>query len=110
MSGSAKQDFSDEITESNLSFFILAQNMLRADKEMAMFRLNLSLEIADILEGLTVQQQIELSKTGQLLTQFRFDDHKILSALTNKTGLARRGARRTHAALLLAAQEPATIG
>ena len=110
MRGNAKQDFSDEITESNLSFFILAQTMLRADKEMAMFRLNLSLEIADILVGLSVQQQIELSKTGQLLTQFRFDDHKILSALANKTGVARRGAGATHAALLLAAQEPVTIG
>ncbi|MGF6440324.1 flagellar transcriptional regulator FlhD [Paraburkholderia youngii] len=110
MSGNATQDFSDAIIESNLSYFILAQTMLRADKETAMFRLNLTMEIADILVGLSVQQQIELAKTGQLLTQFRFDDHKILSALTNRLGVAKRGTGATHAAVLLAAQEPVTIG
>lgn len=109
MSGKAKTDFQESIKEANLSMLLLMQTMLREDKEMGMFRLGLSSEVAEIIVNLSIQQSIALSMCGQLLTRFRFDDHKILAALTNKVAAHQRGTAAAHAAVLLAAQPAEAI-
>lgn len=110
MSGTTRFDFREEICEANLSNFVLAQRMLREDKAMAMFTMGISEEVANILLDLSVAQTLELARTGQWLFRFRFDDHKILSALTNKAHTNKRGTGATHAALLLAGQAAEVIG
>ena len=45
-------DMMAEIRDANLSYLMLAQQMIRADKATAIFRLGIGKEIADLIEGL----------------------------------------------------------
>ena len=75
----------ESIREINLSYIMLAQRMLREDKPVGMFRLGLSSELADLLAGLSLAQIVKLASSDQLLCFFRFNDHAMLSALTQTT-------------------------
>ncbi|MFA9217481.1 MAG: flagellar transcriptional regulator FlhD, partial [Sphingomonadaceae bacterium] len=44
-------DMMAEIRDANLSYLMLAQQMIRADKVTAIFRLGIAAEIADLIEG-----------------------------------------------------------
>ncbi|HTH59979.1 MAG TPA: flagellar transcriptional regulator FlhD [Paraburkholderia sp.] len=92
----------DSIREINLSYIMLAQRMLREDKPVGMFRLGLSSELADLIAGLSLAQIVKLAGSDQLLCFFRFDDHAMLSALTQTSKHA--DVASTHAAILLAGQ------
>jgi flagellar transcriptional activator FlhD len=92
----------DSIREINLSYIMLAQRMLREDKAIGMFRLGLSSELADLLAGLSLAQCVKLSSAHQLLCSFRFNDHTMLSALTQTAKNAEVAS--THTAILLAGQ------
>lgn len=92
----------ESIREINLSYIMLAQRMLREDKPIGMFRLGLSSELADLLAGLSLAQIVELASSDQLLCFFRFNDHTMLSALTQTSKHAE--VSPTHAAILLAGQ------
>lgn len=91
-----------EIRELNLSYLLLAQRLLREDRAMAMFRLGVSSEIAELIEGLTLAQTVKLAAVSNPLCRFRMDEQIFLSAIADKG----RGATPTqmHAAVLLAAQ------
>lgn len=71
----------NEIRESNMSYLMLAQNMLRADREQALYRLGLSEEVADIVEKLTSAQILKIAASNLLMCRFRFDDQLIWSLL-----------------------------
>jgi len=43
----------DEIKDINLSYMLLAKQMLREDRVSAMYRLGINKDVADILEKLT---------------------------------------------------------
>lgn len=91
-----------EIRDINLNYLLLAQHMIRGDKEMAIYRLGISQEIAELLQSLSTAQLMKLASTPSMLTRFRFDDAVILGMLThdNKpTTLA-----NSHSAILLAGQ------
>ncbi len=92
----------NSIREINLSYLMLAQRMLREDKAVGMFRLGLSSELADLLAGLSLAQSVKLAGADQLLCFFRFNDHTMLSALTQTAKHAE--VSHTHAAILLAGQ------
>ena len=95
-------DTLNSIREINLSYIMLAQRMLRDDKPVGMFRLGLSSEVADLLAGLSLGQVAKLAASDQLLCFFRFNDHAMLSVLTQTTKHA--GITPTHTAILLAGQ------
>ena len=91
-----------EIREANLSYLMLAQKMIRADKATAIFRLGVDSDIADLLVKLSSQQLLKLAGTNIMLARFRFNDNAILGMLTdyNKdVALA-----RSHAAILMSSQ------
>ena len=46
----------DEIREANLSYLVLAQHLIRKDRAEALYRLGISEEVAEILDGLTTAQ------------------------------------------------------
>jgi hypothetical protein len=46
-----RSDYQDEIRELNLAHLMLAQKMLREDRETAMFRLGIGDAVADLLIG-----------------------------------------------------------
>ena len=88
-------DTLDSIQSVNLSYIVLAQNMLRENRATAMFRLGLSAQLADLLNSLTLAQAIRLADSDELLCAFRFDDAKSLSALTESP--SQNDMARTHA-------------
>lgn len=93
---------SNEISDLNLSYLLLAQRMVREDAATAMFRLGMSRELADLLGNLSLAQIVKLAASSLLLCRFRFDDPPILSALTHAgKNLA---LQQAHTAILLAGQ------
>ncbi|HEV2609311.1 MAG TPA: flagellar transcriptional regulator FlhD [Noviherbaspirillum sp.] len=95
-------DMMSEIRDANLSYLMLAQQMIRADKATAIFRLGISSEIADLLEALNTSQILKLAGTNMMLARFRFDDGAILGMLTNYN--KDRELAHSHAAILMAGQ------
>lgn len=95
-------DMMAEIRDANLSYLMLAQQMIRADKATAIFRLGISSEIADLLEGLSNAQILKLAGTKMMLARFRFDDGAILGMLTNYN--KDRELAQSHAAILMSCQ------
>ena len=49
----------DEIRETNLSYLLLAQQLIREDRAEATFRLGISEEVADLIDQLTTAQVSE---------------------------------------------------
>jgi flagellar transcriptional activator FlhD len=92
-----------EIRDANLSYLMLAQQMIRSDKATAIFRLGISQEIAELLAGLSNPQLLKLASANMMLARFRFDDSAILGMLTdyNKSRLL----AQSHAAILMAGQQ-----
>ena len=100
-------DTYNEIKEVNLAYLILAQSMVRSDRESAIFRLGISEEIADVVERLTPGQVLKMAGSDMLLCSFRFEDTLLLDLLGNHE--RDRGVGHIHAAILAAGKPVATI-
>lgn len=96
-------DMMAEIRDANLSYLMLAQQMIRADKATAIFRLGIGKEIADLIEGLNNSQILKLAGSNMMLARFRFEDSSILCMLTNYN--KERSLAHSHAAILMAGQQ-----
>ena len=95
-------DMLAEIRDANLNYLMLAQQMIRADKATAIFRLGVDTQIAELLEGLSNAQLLKLASTNMMLARFRFDDGAILKMLTSYS--KDRSLANSHAAILMAGQ------
>lgn len=95
-------DMMAEIRDANLSYLMLAQQMIRSDKSAAIFRLGISQGIADLLAGLSNPQLLKLASSNMMLARFRFDDSAILGMLTSYS--KDRSLAQSHAAILMAGQ------
>lgn len=100
-------DTYNDIKEVNLAYLMLAQSLIRADREAALLRLGISEEIADILDRLTPGQVLKMASVDMLLCSFRFDDSLLLNLLSNHDRT--RGISSVHAAILAAAQPVETV-
>ena len=100
-------DTYNDIKEVNLAYLMLAQNMVRSDREAAIFRLGISTEIADILERLTPGQVLKMASSDMLVCNFRFDDTLLLNLLSNHE--RDRGVGQIHAAILAAGKPVETV-
>jgi len=98
-----ENEIMSDIKDANLSYLMLAQQMIRSDKASAIFRLGLSKDIADLLESLSNAQLLKLSSSNMMLARFRFEDSTILSMLTSYT--KDRQLANAHAAILMAGQK-----
>lgn len=103
-----RPDFQAEIHELNLAYLMLAQQMLRADRETAMFRLGIGSEIADLIEGLPSTKLVKMATGQMLLPTFRFDDTLLTGLLAGK---GREPATSfLHAAILAAGKPVQEVG
>jgi flagellar transcriptional activator FlhD len=91
-----------EIRETNLTYLLLAQHLIRTDRATGMFRLGVSNDVADILEQLSAAQVMKMAASNMLLCRFRFDDRMILGLLTDYSNSKLMG--QSHAAVLMAGQ------
>lgn len=92
-----------EIREANLSYMMLAQSLIRADREQALFRLGISEETANLMATLTPAQMMKMATGNTLLCRFRMDDDIVWNLLTSHgKGAANDGMSRLHASILMA--------
>lgn len=93
-------DGSNEITDLNLTYMLLAQKLLRADRPAAMLRLGISAEMADLLAGMSLADVIKLATSNFVLCAFRLDESSILR---NVMQGGRQGAlQQAHISIVLA--------
>jgi len=102
------EQLQNEIRDTNLSYLLLAQAMIRADKPQALFRLGLSPEVADVITQMSPQQMIKIAGRNQLMCTVRFDDELIWGLLTERhqPGTAEQTASKLHASVLMAGKRP----
>ena len=91
-----------EIREANLSYLMLAQSLIRADREQALFRLGVSEETANLIATLTPAQMMKIATGNTLLCRFRMDDDLVWGLLTNHGKAANDSVSRLHASILMA--------
>ena len=93
----------NEIREANLSYLMLAQSLIRADKEQALFRLGISEDSATMIALLTPAQMMRIASGNTLLCRFRMEDDLVWTLLTNHgKGAANDATSRLHASILMA--------
>ncbi|MEW6706720.1 MAG: flagellar transcriptional regulator FlhD [Pseudomonadota bacterium] len=92
-----------EIREANLSYLMLAQSLIRADRDQALYRLGVSEETAALIAALTPAQMMKIASGNTLLCRFRMDDDIVWSLLTSHgKSAANESASRLHASILMA--------
>ena len=95
----------NEIRDTNLSYLMLAQTMIRTDKTQALFRLGLSESVADLIGQLSSQQLLRVASRNQMMCALRFDDELVWGLLTD-SHVGGQGAEsnvdRLHASVLMA--------
>lgn len=95
-------DMLADIRDANLNYLMLAQQMVRADRAIAIFRLGISAELADLIDNLSAAQVVKLASSTMMLARFRFDDGAVLGMLTSHA--KERSLSQAHATILMAAQ------
>ena len=92
-----------EIREANLSYLMLSQTLIRADRDQALFRLGVSEETAALIGTLSPAQMMKIATGNTLLCRFRMDDDLVWNLLTSHgKGAANDGVARLHASILMA--------
>jgi flagellar transcriptional activator FlhD len=96
------RDSLQQIEALNLSYLLLAQQLMRENEAEALFRLGLSREVGRVLASLTAPQMVALARSNQVLYRFRLDDSLLVSTLTaTEPPHALQG---MHAAIVMASQ------
>jgi flagellar transcriptional activator FlhD len=92
-----------EIREANLSYLMLAQSLIRADREQALYRLGIGEESAMMIAALAPAQIMKIAQTNTLLCRFRMDDDVVWNLITSHgKDSANDHVGRLHAAILMA--------
>ena len=90
-----------EIRDANMSYLMLAQNLVRADRDQALDRLGISETIATVLSTLTPAQMMKIAASNTLLCSFRMSDDLVWGLLINHGKVAANdGVPRLHASIL----------
>jgi flagellar transcriptional activator FlhD len=94
----------NEIREANMTYLMLAQNLIRQDKAEALFRLGMSEESADLISALSPAQIMRIASGNMLLCRFRVDDEMVWNLLTNHSAkkVDNDATTKLHASILMA--------
>lgn len=93
-----------EIRDANMTYLMLAQNLIRKDKAAALFRLGVSEESADLIASLSAAQMLKIASGTMLLCRFRMDDDMVWNLLTNHSAskVDNDATTKLHASILMA--------
>ena len=92
-----------EIREANLSYLMLAQSLIRADRDQALYRLGVNEDTAKMIATLTSAQMMKIAAGNTLLCRMRCDDELVWSLLTSHgRSSANDSVSRLHASILMA--------
>jgi len=100
-------DYLSEIRDVNLSYLMIAQQMIRHDRAEAIFRLGISGEIADLIASMSNAQVLKMASCNVMLSRFRFDDSTILSTLVRDKSASTT--TPLHASIIMASQAPEQV-
>ena len=105
------EQLSKEIREANLTYLMLAQNVIRKDKAEALFRLGISEDSADLIATLSPAQILKIASSPMLLCRFRVDDEMVWGLLTNHTPskVDNDATTKLHASILMAGRYAETM-
>jgi flagellar transcriptional activator FlhD len=73
-------DMLEEIQELNMTYMLLAKQMLSEDREAGMFRLGIDEEVADYILSLSAKKLARISRISQFLCAPRIDNVKEFEA------------------------------
>ena len=101
----------NEIREANMTYLMLAQNLIRQDKPEALFRLGMSEESADLIGALSPAQIMRIASGNMLLCRFRVDDGLVWNLLTNHSvsKVDNDATTKLHASILMAGRYAETM-
>jgi len=101
----------NEIREANMTYLMLAQNLIRQDKAEALFRLGMSEASADLIGALSPAQILKIASSNMLLCRFRVDDDMVWNLLTNHTParVDNDATTKLHASILMAGRYAETL-
>jgi flagellar transcriptional activator FlhD len=93
-----------EIREANMTYLMLAQNLIRQDKAEALFRLGMSEESADLIGACCPAQVLKIASGNMLLCRFRVDDDMVWSLLDqpHPNKVDNDATTKLHASILMA--------
>ena len=100
-----------EIREANLTYLMLAQNLIRKDRAEALYRLGLTEEAAELLGMLSTAQLLKIASSNMLLCRFRVDDDMVWNLLTNHSvnKVDNDATTRLHASILMSGRFAETM-
>lgn len=99
----AREKLNAEIREANLSYLLLAQNMIRLDRAEALYRLGINDDTAKLIESLTTSQIVKIASSNRLLCRLRFGDDLVWNLITSHSRDAEISGM--HAAIVVAGRE-----
>jgi flagellar transcriptional activator FlhD len=101
----------NEIREANMTYLMLAQNLIRQDKAEALFRLGMSEDAADLIGALSPSQILKIASGNMLLCRFRVDDDMVWNLLTNHSAskVDNDATTKLHASILMAGRFAETM-
>jgi flagellar transcriptional activator FlhD len=93
-----------EIREANMTYLMLAQNIIRLDRSEALFRLGMSEDAAELIASLSPAQILKIASSNMLLCRFRVDDDIVWNLLTNHgvSKVDNDATTKLHASILMA--------
>lgn len=101
------------ITEVNLSYLILAQQMIRSDRAAALYRLGITEAVAELIDSLKPSQLLKVASGGALMCRLRVSDATVWDLLADHAradSLAgEKSAERLHARILMAGNHAETV-
>lgn len=97
----------DEIREANLSYLLLAQQLIREDRSEALYRLGITEQTADLIDQLTTAQVLRIASNNVLMCSLRFDDEHVWQLLCSHS--KDRSVTGMHAAILMADRTVTTV-
>ena len=99
-----------DIREANLSYLMLAQSLIRSDREQALYRLGISEESAAMIGLLSPAQMMKIASGNTLLCRFRMDDDVVWGLLTNHgKSAANEMTSRLHASIVMAGRHQEAV-
>lgn len=101
----------EEIRDQNLTYLMLAQKLIREDREESMFRLGISEDVADLISAMSTAQVLQAASGNMLLCQMRNAEDRVWSLLTNHSGgkVENQAGSRIHASIVMAGRMAATL-
>lgn len=98
-----EEQLKEEVRDLNLSYLLLAQRLIRADRAQALYRLGISETVADRIDALSTAQLLRVAATHHVMCTFRFDDEVVWDLIASHGRDATVGAGM-HAAIVMAAR------